>query len=89
MKLPKLREVYPDRHLLKMIRRSVLASFVLGMALGMSVAFIKLAELKGQVIELYQSVLVPAIIVSLFIFLYLYTVFVVFPEIERRLNERD
>ena len=88
MKLLKLREGYSNRFLLKMIRRSFLVSFALGVALGLSLAFIKVAELKGKTIELYEIILVPSMILTLFIFFFLHTILLIIPEIERRLNEK-
>lgn len=88
MKLLKLREGYSNRFLLKMIRRSFLVSFVLGVTLGLSLAFIKVAEFKGKAIELYEIILVPSMILALFIFFFLYTILLIIPEIERRLNEK-
>ena len=88
MKLIKLREGYSNRYLLKMIRRSILASFALGVALGLSLAFIKVAELKGKAIELYEVVLVPCLLLAFFILVLLYAIRLIIPELERRLNEK-
>ena len=88
MKSLKLREGYSNRFLLKKIRRTILASFALGVALGLSLAFIKVAELKGKAIELYEVILVPSLLLAFFIFFFLYTIRLIIPELERRLNEK-
>ena len=89
MKSLKLRDGYSSKFLLKMLRRSVLFSFALGVILGLSLALIKIAELKGKFIGLYEIILVPGILLTLFILLFLHTILLIIPELERRLNEKN
>lgn len=89
MNLFKLKEGYSDSFLLKMFRWVFLGSFGLGLMLGMSLAFVKIAELKGEVIELYKIILVPGFLFLLFIFMFYFIVFLVIPELEQRLSEKN